>query len=77
MLFFLFNGVGASRAWLGFLASLFLGPFGFLFMFCWSAGSFARRSFFRGWLITFIIMLVFAGFGAIYFFWLYPMVIII
>ena len=78
MLFFFFNGVGASRAWLGFLASLFLGLFDFLFMFCWGAGSFARRSFFRGWLITFIIMFVLEIiFAIIYFVWLFPGVIII
>lgn len=48
---------GSSRAGIGVVCAIFLGLFGLLIMLCWPAGSYERRTFVKGWLWAFFIML--------------------
>ena len=48
---------GTSKAAIGFVCAFFLGIFGLLFMLCWPAGSYERKTFTKGWMITFFVML--------------------
>ena len=48
---------GTSKAGIGFVCAFFLGLIGLLFMLCWPAGSYERKTFVKGWMITFFVML--------------------
>ena len=48
---------GTSKAGIGFVCAFFLGLIGLLFMLCWPAGSYERKTFTKGWMITFFVML--------------------
>lgn len=59
---------GKSKAGIGFVCAFFLGLIGLFFLFCWPAGSYERKSFVKGWMITFFVCLAIGVVFAILYF---------